>query len=229
MSLKIHYIGHATFMLEDADARVLIDPFLAPNNPAAQVSAEEVDPTHILLSHGHPDHAADVVEVAKRTGAECVAIVELARWLEHNGVEKTHDPNLGGTVTFDWGSVSLVPAWHTNTTGGGFVVGTAAGLVVRIGGQVVYHLGDTCLFGDMKLIGERHEPTIAIVPIGGHFTMDRRDAAYACGLIDAETVIPCHFDTFPKIETDAEAFKTEVESETPSRVVVLAPGETHDC
>jgi L-ascorbate metabolism protein UlaG (beta-lactamase superfamily) len=227
--LRINFIGHSTFELVEGDARVLIDPFLAPHNPVAKVSADDVEPTHILLTHGHPDHSADAVELAKRTGAECVAIVELARWLEHKGVENTHDPNLGGTIGFDWGSVSLVPAWHTNTTGGGFVVGIPAGLVVRIGGHVVYHAGDTCLFGDMKLIAERHQPDIAILPIGGHFTMDRHDAAYACGLIGAETVIPCHFNTFEKIETDAEAFKAEVEGETPSKVIVLAPGETHDC
>ncbi len=227
--MQINYIGHATFELVDADARVLIDPFLAPNNGAAQVSADDVEPTHILLTHAHFDHMSDAVAVAKRTGAECVAIVELARYLERHEVQSTHDPNLGGTVTFDWGSVTLVPAWHTNTTDSGFSIGTAAGLIVRIGGHVVYHLGDTCLFGDLKLIGERHEPDIAIVPIGGHYTMDRHDAAYACGLIGAETVIPCHYNTFPKIETDAEAFKSEVESDTPSKVVVLAPGETHDC
>ena len=227
--MQINYIGHATFELVEGTARVLIDPFLAPHNPTAQVSADDVEPTHILLTHGHGDHCADAVGVAKRTGAECVAIVELARWLEHKGVEKTVDPNLGGTVSFDWGSVTLVPAWHTNTTDGGFAIGTAAGLIVRIGGHTIYHAGDTCLFGDMKLIGERQDPDIAIVPIGGHFTMDRHDAAYACGLIGAETVIPCHYNTFPKIETDAEAFKAEVESETPSKVVVLAPGESHDC
>ena len=226
--MQINYIGHATFELVEGDARVLIDPFLSPNSPVAQVSADDVDPTHILLTHGHSDHAADAVAVAQRTGAECVAIVELAGWLERQGVEKTHNPNLGGTVTFDWGSVKLVPAWHTNTTPDNrFGIGTAAGLIVRIGGHVVYVAGDTCLFSDMRLIAEREEPDIAIVPIGGHFTMDRHDAAYACGLIGARTVIPCHYTTFPPIETDAEAFKTEVESSTSSEVVVLDPGESH--
>jgi L-ascorbate metabolism protein UlaG (beta-lactamase superfamily) len=227
--MQIRFIGHACFELVEGDARVLVDPFLAPNNPVAEPTADDVEPTHVLLTHGHPDHAADAVAVAKRTGAECVAIVELALWLGRQGVEVAHDPNLGGTVSFDWGSVTLVPAWHTNTTADGTAIGTAAGLVIRIGGHVVYQLGDTALFGDLRLIGERHSPDIAIVPIGGHFTMDRHDAAFACGLIGAQTVIPCHFNTFPKVETDAEAFKAEVESSTPSQVVVLAPGETHDC
>ena len=122
-----------------------------------------------------------------------------------------------------------MPAWHTNTTPDGTAIGPAAGLIVRIGGHTVYHLGDTALFGDLRLISERHEPDIALVPIGGHFTMDRHDAAYACGLLGAATVIPCHYNTFPPIETDAEAFKAEVESSTSSEVVVLAPGESHDC
>ena len=140
----------------EGDTRRADRPVPGPAQPGRQLSADEVEPTHILLTHGHGDHTADAVAVAKRTGAECVAIVELARWLEHKGVEKTHDPNLGGTVSFDWGSVTLVPAWHTNTTTDGTAIGTAAGLIVRIGGQTVYHLGDTCLFGDLKLIGERH-------------------------------------------------------------------------
>jgi L-ascorbate metabolism protein UlaG (beta-lactamase superfamily) len=227
--MQIRFIGHGTFELTEAGARVLVDPFLAPHNPVAGLSADDVEPTHVLLTHGHPDHVADAVAVAKRTGAECVAIVELALWLGRQGVENVHDPNLGGTITFDWGSVTLVPAWHTNTTPDGTAIGTAAGLVIRIGGHVVYHLGDTALFGDLRLIGERHSPDIAIVPIGGHFTMDRHDAAYACGLLGAATVIPCHYNTFPKVEADAEAFKAEVESSTSSKVVILAPGATHDC
>jgi L-ascorbate metabolism protein UlaG (beta-lactamase superfamily) len=227
--MQIRFIGHATFELSDGDTRLLIDPFLAPHNPVAQVTADEVEPTHILLTHGHMDHVADAVTVAKRTGAHCVAIVELANWLGEKGVEQVSDPNLGGTVEFDWGSVKLVPAWHTNTTPGGTAIGTAAGLVIRFGGQTIYHLGDTALFSDLRLIGERNSPDVAIVPIGGHYTMDRHDAAYACELIDAGTVIPCHYDTFPPIETDAEAFKAEVESATDSQVIILAPGETHDC
>ncbi len=226
--MQINFIGHATFELADGDARVLIDPFLSPNNPSATVSADEVDPTHILITHGHSDHTADAVAVAKRTGAPCVAVTELAGWLGEQGVEDVTNPNLGGTVEFDWGSVKLVPAWHTNSTPDGTVIGTPTGLVIELGGKTVYHLGDTALFGDLRLIGERHAPDVALVPIGGHFTMDRHDAAYACGLLGAKTVIPCHYDTFPPIETDAEAFKQQVESETSSAVVILAPGESHE-
>ena len=226
--MRITFQGHACFELHQGDATVLVDPFLAPNNPAAQVTAEEVDPTHVLLTHGHGDHIADAVAVAKRTGAHCVAITELAHWLKEQGVEEVTGPNLGGTVPFDWGRVKVVPAWHTNTTPDRMVVGAAAGLVIELGGVTVYHLGDTALFSDLRLIGERESPDVAIIPIGGHFTMDRHDAAYACELIGAGTVIPCHYDTFSRIETDSEAFKAEVEAATQSEVVLLRPGETYE-
>ena len=235
--MEIRFHGHACFELVEGETRLLIDPFLRPNNPAAQASADEVEPTHIALSHGHADHLADAVAVARRTGAHCVAIVELVNWLENEGVENTSDPNLGGTVEFDWGSIKLVPAWHTSTAPGseeapysavhGVSLGHAAGLIVKIGGTTVYHTGDTCLFGDMKLIAERDPVDVVLMPIGGHYTMDRHDAAVAAGLIGAPTVIPMHYDTFGPIETDSEAFKAEVEAGTSSKVVLLKPGETH--
>lgn len=225
--MDIRFLGHACFELSDGSARVLVDPFLAPNNPAGAVSAGEVEPTHILLTHGHVDHAADAVAVAKRTGATCVAIVEIAGWLGDQGVGGVIDPNLGGTVNFDWGWVKLVQAFHTNSMPDGKIIGTPAGLVIDIGGTTVYHLGDTALFGDLKLIAERTPVDVALVPIGGHYTMDRHDAVVAAELVGAGTVIPMHYDTFPPIETDAEAFKSDVESRTSSKVVILKPGETH--
>ena len=236
MNIKWH--GHACFELSDGEATLLIDPFLKPNNPSAVHTAEEVEPTHVLLTHGHADHIADAVGVCTRTGAPAVAIAELAHWLGEQGVEETHDPNLGGTVKFDWGWVKFVQAFHTNTAPGseeapfsptpGTVIGHPAGLVINIGGKTVYHAGDTCLFGDMQLIALRTPVDVAILPIGGHYTMDRHDAAYAAGLVGAATVIPCHYNTFPPIETDAEAFKTDVEAQSSSEVVILEPGETHE-
>jgi L-ascorbate metabolism protein UlaG (beta-lactamase superfamily) len=235
--MEIRFHGHSCFELSEGGTTVLVDPFLKPNNPSAVATAEEVEPTHIALSHGHADHVADAVPVAKRTGAHCVAIVELANWLEGQGVENVSDPNLGGTVEFEWGYISLVPAWHTNTAPGseekpfsaehGVVLGSAAGLVIKVGGTTVYHAGDTCLFGDMKLIAERSDVDVALLPIGGHYTMDRRDAVVAAEFVGAGTVLPMHYDTFPAIETDAQAFKSEVESKTSARVVLLKPGETH--
>jgi L-ascorbate metabolism protein UlaG (beta-lactamase superfamily) len=235
MEIKFH--GQSCFELSDGDVTVLTDPFLKPNNPAAVHTAEEVEPTHIAISHGHADHTADAVPVAKRTGAHCVGIVELAEWLKGQGIEAVSDPDLGGTVEFDWGYISLVPAWHTSTLPGseeapfsaehGIVIGAAAGLVIKIGETTVYHAGDTCLFSDMKLIAQRSDIDVFLVPIGGHYTMDRRDAVVACEFVGAATVIPMHYDTFPAIETDADAFKADVESQTSSKVVVLKPGETH--
>jgi len=223
--MEIRFLGHATFELSEGDSRVLIDPFLG-GNPKAPVGPEEVDPTHILLTHGHVDHVADAVDIAKRTGAHCVALVETANWLGKHGVENVSDPNLGGTVRFDWGWVKLVQAFHSSELPDGTVT-TETGLVVNIGGTTVYHLGDTCLFGDLRLIAERTPVDVALIPIGGHYTMDRHDAVIAADFIGADTVIPCHYDTFPAIETDAEAFKSDVESRTRSKVVILQPGETH--
>jgi L-ascorbate metabolism protein UlaG (beta-lactamase superfamily) len=235
--MDIRFLGQACFELSEGDARVLVDPFLSPNNPISPVSADEVEPTHILITHGHADHIADAVGLARRTGAHCVAVVEIATWLGDQGVEAVSDPNLGGTVEFDWGWVKLVQAFHTSTIPGsaeapfsaesGVVIGMPAGLVIKIGGTTVYHLGDTCLFGDMKLIAERTPVDVALIPIGGHYTMDRHDAAVAAGLIGAGTVIPMHYNTFPAIEADAGAFKSDVEANTDSRVVVLEPGDTH--
>jgi L-ascorbate metabolism protein UlaG (beta-lactamase superfamily) len=235
MEIKFH--GHSCFELSDGDVTVLVDPFLKPNNPVAVVTAEEVEPTHIAISHGHADHIADAVPVAKRTGAHCVALVEVAKWLDGQGVSEVSDPNFGGTVTFDWGYISIVPAWHTNTIPGseespfsaeyGIAIGPAGGLVIELGGTTVYHAGDTCLFSDMKLIAQRRNIDVALLPIGGHYTMDRVDAVTAAEFVGADTVIPMHFNTFPAIETDAGAFKAEVEAKTSSKVVVLAPGEVH--
>jgi len=235
--MEIRFHGQSCFELSEGGTTVLVDPFLKPNNPVAVATAEEVEPTHIALSHGHADHVADAVAVAKRTGAHCVAMVELAKWLEGQGVEEVSDPNFGGTVEFEWGYISLVPAWHTNTIPGsadspysaelGIVLGPAAGLVIKIGETTVYHAGDTCLFGDMKLIAQRSDVDVALLPIGGHYTMDRRDAVIAAELVGAGTVIPMHFNTFPAIETDPQAFKSEVEEKTSSTVVVLEPGESY--
>jgi L-ascorbate metabolism protein UlaG (beta-lactamase superfamily) len=235
--MEINYLGHSTVELVDGDTRILIDPFLKPNNPAAQLTAEDVNPTHVLLTHGHVDHTADAVAVGRRTGAPFVAQSELSNILAENGIEDVADPNFGGTVEFDWGWVKLVQAFHSSTWAGsedrpfsptpGTVTGPAGGLVISFAGKTLYHLGDTALFSDLKLIAERTPVDIAFMPIGGHYTMDRHDAVVAADFVGADTVIPVHYNTYPAIETDAEAFKSDVESQTKSKVVVLAPGESH--
>src|SRR5204862_6662248 len=166
------------FELIDGSTRVLVDPFLKPNNPISPVTGDELeDPTQILVSHGHADHVADAAGIAKRTGAPLAAIVELAHWFDALGVENTSDPCLGGTVTFDGGWAKMVQAFHTNTAPGGgddpfsaetgVCIGQCAGWVIDLGGTTIYHSGDTCLFSDMRLIAERAGGVdVALLPIG---------------------------------------------------------------
>jgi L-ascorbate metabolism protein UlaG (beta-lactamase superfamily) len=204
---------------------VLIDPFLT-GNPKAAVSADEVEADVILLTHGHGDHLGDTVDIAKRTGAPVVAIVELANELGGQGLD-VFDPNLGGTVKFDWGWVKLVPAWHTAVSPSG-TPHTPAGLLVGIEDKLVYHLGDTCLFSDLKLIAHRgNKVDVALMPIGGHYTMDRLDAVVAVDFVEPDVVIPIHYGTFPPVETDVQAFQDDVAAQTSARCVVLDPGESH--
>ena len=225
--MNIRFLGHAAFTLEADGTTVLIDPFLT-GNPKAAASADEVEANAILLTHGHPDHYGDVVDIAKRTGATVVAITELAHELSGELGEEhaVLDPNMGGTVTLDWGSVRVVPAWHTSTTPKG-TSNTPAGLVIELGGTRVYHLGDTALFSDLALAGKRGRLDAALVCIGGHYTMDRFDAVEAARLVGADLVIPCHYNTFPPIETDVQAFKADVQQGGISEVAVLDPGASH--
>jgi L-ascorbate metabolism protein UlaG (beta-lactamase superfamily) len=222
--MDVRFLGHACFSLSDGDTTVLIDPFLT-GNPKAAASADEVNATTVLLTHGHGDHVGDTVGIAKRTGAPVVAITELAGELEEEGLQVVN-ANLGGTASFDWGWAKLVPAWHTSTTPKG-TVNTPAGVLVNFRDTLVYHLGDTALFSDLALVGKRRQIDIALMCIGGHFTMDRHDAVDAAEFVGAKTVIPCHYNTFPPIETDAQAFRVDVESATSSKVAILEPGETH--
>ena len=225
MAVDIRFLGQSCFELKADGATVLIDPFLS-GNPLAAASADEIEADQILLTHGHADHLGDTVEIAKRTGATVLAIVELANEIGGQGVDVV-DPNLGGTVKFDWGWVKLVPAWHTAVSPSG-TPHTPAGLLIHIGGKLIYHLGDTCLFSDMKLVARRGDKVdVALVPIGGHYTMDRYDAVTAVEFIEPRQVIPCHYNTFPPIETDAQAFKDDVQNAGFAEVVILDPGASH--
>ena len=222
--MDIRFLGHAAFALEHDGTTVLIDPFLT-GNPKAAVAADDVSPDAILLTHGHADHYGDTIAIAKRAGAPVVAITEIADEIGEEGIE-SNDVNLGGTAEYDWGSVRLTPAMHTSTTPKG-TVSVPAGLVIEFGGKRIYHLGDTALFSDLALAKRRGHIDVALMCIGGHYTMDRFDAVVAAELVGADQVIPCHYDTFPPIETDAQAFKSDVQSAGYSEVIVLQPGETH--
>jgi L-ascorbate metabolism protein UlaG (beta-lactamase superfamily) len=222
--MEIKFLGQSCFLLTDGDVNVLIDPFLT-GNPKGAASADEVPADAILLTHGHQDHFGDTIEIAKRTGATVQAITEIAGEIGEEGVSVI-DTNFGGTAEYPWGSARIVPAFHTSTTPKGTVT-PAGGLVIEIGGVRIYHLGDTALFSDLALPGKRGKIDVALVPIGGHYTMDRFDAVVAAELVGADVVIPCHYDTFPPIEADAQAFKADVEGAGFAQVVVLAPGESH--
>ena len=223
--MEIRYLGHAAFALSEGDTTVLVDPFLT-GNPKAAATADEVQADAIFLTHGHADHIGDTVAIAKRTGAPVVAIVELAGEIGAEGVDVV-DPNIGGTVELDFASVRLTPAWHTSTTPMG-TVNTPAGLVIEMGGKRIYHLGDTALFSDLALPAKRGHVDLALMCIGGHYTMDRFDGVVAADLVKADQIIPCHYNTFPPIETDAQGFKSDVQNAGYAEVIVLDPGGTHE-
>lgn len=228
--MKLTYLGHSAFLLEADGKTVAVDPFLT-GNPTASHAEHEIHPQTILLTHAHNDHLGDTVTIARRTGARVIATFELGEWLQEQGVEGAVDANHGGTVAFDGGTVKLTPAWHTSSyrrqDGQVVAPGVPAGLVVRFGGKTIYFAGDTCLFGDMRLIGEEGLD-VAVLPIGDHYTMGPADAVRAAEFLAAPTVIPCHYDTFPPIRQDVQAFKRLLEERTAARCVPLQPGESHE-
>ena len=224
---RFRFLGHSACEVTDGETRVLIDPFLT-GNPAAAVSAESLDPAAILLTHAHNDHIGDTAAIAKRTGATVVGIFEIAAWFERQGLT-THGMSIGGAHTFPWGWVKLTPAWHGSTyadeQGVFHTLGTPAGLLLRIGGRLLDHAGDTALFGDMALIG-RHGIDLALLPIGDNFTMGPDDALEAVRLLKPKAVVPIHYNTFPVIEQDAGAWAARVDAGGETRCTVLKPGET---
>ncbi len=225
--LTIRYLGHSAFAMSDGSREVLVDPFLT-GNPTAATGPGEFNPVAILLTHAHNDHVGDTVEISKRSGATVISTFELGEYLEAQGVNANYG-NHGGTLKFDGGTAKLVPAWHTSsyTAPEGVVApGVPAGLIVRFGGKTVYFAGDTCLFGDMALIGEEGLD-VAVLPIGDHFTMGPDDAVRALKFLKPKVAIPCHYNTFPPIEQDPHEFAKNAEEHAGVKVAVLDPGETY--
>ncbi len=222
--MKIQWLGHSAFLLHGKD-RILIDPFLT-GNPKAAVKAEEVDCDIICVTHGHFDHLGDAVAIARRTGAEVACIVEMSLYLEKCEVKATGF-NLGGTIKLRDTKISMVPAFHSSSIGAPGLEFSAAmptGMVID-SGKVVYHAGDTAVFGDMKLVGDLYKPDVALLPIGGFFTMDPRQAALATKLIRPKIVVPMHYGTWPQIEQDPEEFERLVKKESKAKVKIMMPGE----
>ena len=226
--MKLSYHGHSIIQLENNDTKVIVDPFIN-GNELTDLEAGDVKADYILLTHGHNDHLGDTVEIAKNNDATVVAPVELAGYLEGQGLE-TIGMNIGGRKSFEFGSIKFVHAFHsssfTDDDGKVHYTGMPTGIIIEAGEKKIYHAGDTGIFGDMKLISDLNGPfDVAFVPIGDHFTMGIEDAAYATDeLIRPKVAVPVHYDTFPPIKQDAETFKNSAKTE----VQVLKPGETVD-
>ena len=227
MGTNITWYGHAALGLETGGTRLLVDPFLT-GNPAASIKADAVPADYILLSHGHHDHIGDSVAIAKRTGAMVISNAEITNWLEEkHGVKNTHAQHLGGGFKYPFGYLKLTQALHGSGLPDGSDGGNPAGfLLTTQEGKKIYMAGDTGLFGDMRLIGEEGI-TLAIIPIGDNYTMGPEDALRAVKLLQPQHVIPIHFNTFNLLAQDAQAWKTQVESQTNARVHVLKPGESY--
>ena len=223
--MKLTYLGQSGFHIRSNGHDILIDPFLSGND-LARNKPEEFAPSHILLSHAHGDHYGDTEAIAKRSGATVVSSFEIVNYVGEKDI-KGHPMNPGGSYTFDFGTVTFTPAWHSSSFPDGTYGGMPMGIVLELEGKRLYHAGDTALFGDMKLIG-RGGLDVAMLPIGDNFTMGPADAVEAVKLLEPKRVIPMHYNTFEVIQQDPEAFKRMVEEETESACTVLAPGETFD-
>jgi len=204
--MKTTYYGHACFVLEYGGKSMLFDPFIRPNPLAASIDVSSLSPDFLFLSHGHEDHVADAVEIALQSQAQCVSIYEIHAWLTSQGVSNSHPMNVGGMWSFGDVNVNMVPALHSSSLPNGQYAGLATGFVLSHPAEpAVYYAGDTALFGDMALIGQRQAIDIALLPIGGNFTMDVRDAIEAAKLLQTTRVIGMHFDTFGYIRIDQHA------------------------
>lgn len=223
--MKITFLGHAGFYIEGSE-KIAIDPFLT-GNPLAKNQPEDIDANLVLISHGHGDHLGDSIQIAKRTGATIISVFELASFCGRNGAQ-AHGMHIGGSRSFGKVKVKLTPAWHGTGYGDGPMeyLGTPCGFLIEMDGKKIYHSGDTGLFGDMELIGKLNTIDLALLPIGDNFTMGPQDALEAVKMLKPKVVIPMHYNTWPLIEQDPNAFKASVENATATKVIILNPGES---
>lgn len=223
--MKYTYYGQSCFLLEtEAGKKFLFDPFISPNPLAKHIDLTKIEADYILVSHGHGDHVADLVTLAKQTQATVIAIPEIIGWLNKQGIEKVHPMNFG-KYTFDFGKIRMVWATHSSGLPDGSYGGNPAGFVLELDQHQIYFAGDTGLTLEMKLLAELYKLDYAIMPIGGNYTMDVDDAVIAAGYVNCNKVIGVHYDTFPVIAIDSE---TAVESFKRAHKTLLLPaiGET---
>lgn len=226
MAIQITWHGHATFSLDVGGVHVVIDPFLKGNNPVAQRGPDEVPADYILQTHGHFDHILDTVALAQNTGAQVVAILEVAGWINGQGYENTWGMNLGGSYATSFGRVKMTPALHSSGLPDGSYGGAAAGFLIEAEGKRIYVAGDTAVFSDMALFAA-NGVDVAILPTGDNFTMGPDDARLALDYLRPRIVIPCHYNTWPPIEQDMQAWAQRVAAETAVKPVVLAVEESY--
>lgn len=202
--MDIKYLGHSAFEIKTNENKILIDPFLvcSPNYKPQGIS-------DIFVTHGHGDHLGSAIEISKSTGAPITAIFELAAYCAKRGAN-TIDMGLGAWKDYRWGKAILTPAFHSSSTPDGLYAGCPCGVILQIEGQTIYHAGDTCLNSEMKVIGEIYQPDIAMLPIGGNYTMDIEHAVIASEWLQATEIIPMHYNTFDKIKVDIQEFECQI-------------------
>jgi L-ascorbate metabolism protein UlaG (beta-lactamase superfamily) len=200
--MKVTYYGHSCFAVQVNGKHLLFDPFITPNELAAHIDVNAVEADYILVSHGHHDHIADAVNIARRTGATVISNWEVVSWLNKNGIENTHPMNIGGHWIFDFGKVKCVNAVHSSSLPDGTYGGNPMGFLLETPEGNFYYSGDTALTFDMKLIGEYKQMDFALLPIGNNFTMGIDNAIIASDFINCHTIIGLHYDTFGTIRID---------------------------